>query len=125
MPALESWGAMIALAVLSTALAYLLYFRILKTAGATNLLLVTFLVPVSAILLGVGILGEHLAAGQIAGMLLIALGLLVIDGRLARRLMKPRDGNAQSRPASRISSLRRATKASIASDRSGGKAGCS
>ncbi len=125
LPTLESWGALIGLAVLSTALAYLLYFRILKTAGATNLLLVTFLVPVSAILLGVGILGEHLAAGQIAGMLLIALGLLVIDGRLARRLMKPRDGNAQSRPVSRISSLRRATKASIASNRSGGKAGCS
>lgn len=124
MPTLESWGAMIALAVLSTAFAYLLYFRILKTAGATNLLLVTFLVPVSAILLGVGILGEHLSAGQIAGMLLISLGLLVIDGRLTRRLMRPRDGNGQSRPCSPISSLRRATKASMASSRSGSKAGC-
>jgi drug/metabolite transporter (DMT)-like permease len=125
MPTTVSWGALIALAVLSTALAYILYFRILRTAGATNLLLVTFLVPVSAILLGVGILGERLAAGQIAGMLLITLGLLVIDGRLARRLMRPRDGNGQSRPCSPISSLRRATKASMASSRSDGKAGCS
>ena len=59
----------------------MIYFRILKTAGATNLLLVTFLIPVSAILLGVGILGEHLTPGQIAGMALIGLGLAAIDGR--------------------------------------------
>ena len=52
---------MLGLALLSTALAYVLYFRILATAGATNLLLVTFLIPVSAIVLGVAVLGERLA----------------------------------------------------------------
>ena len=98
MPTTTSWGALIALAVLSTALAYLLYFRILRTAGATNLLLVTFLVPVSAILLGVGILDERLGPGQIAGMLLITLGLLVIDRRLLRVFKKPLGGGAQSSP---------------------------
>ena len=81
-------GALVALAVFSTALAYILYFRILATAGATNLLLVTFLIPVSAMLLGIPLLGETLHRADVAGMLLIAAGLGVIDGRpakLARR----------------------------------------
>lgn len=73
--------AVLALALVSTALAYILYFRILATAGATNLLLVTFLIPVSAIFLGVGVLGETLEVNQIAGMVLIGLGLAAIDGR--------------------------------------------
>jgi len=79
-------AAVVALAVLSTALAYILYFRILATAGATNILLVTFLIPVSAILLGTLVLGEALAPTQIAGMALIGAGLLAIDGRVWRRL---------------------------------------
>jgi len=78
-------AALMALATLSTAIGYLLYFRILARAGATNLLLVTFLIPVSAILLGIVILGEELAARHIAGMIAIALGLAAIDGRLLRR----------------------------------------
>ena len=69
------------IAVLSTALAYVLYFRILAIAGATNLLLVTFLLPVSALLLGVLVLDETIAPRAIAGMLLIGLGLAAIDGR--------------------------------------------
>ena len=75
---------MLGIAALSTALAYVLYFRILATAGATNLLLVTFLIPVSAILLGALVLGERLAALQLIGMALIAAGLAAIDGRLLR-----------------------------------------
>lgn len=75
-------AALAALAVISTALAYVLYFRILASAGATNLLLVTFLVPVGAILLGTLCLGEPLLARQIAGMALIGAGLAAIDGRL-------------------------------------------
>jgi len=82
MPGPGAWAAMIGLAVLSTALAYILYFRILATAGATNVLLVTLLVPVSAIILGVLFLNETLDAKSLAGMALIALGLAVIDGRL-------------------------------------------
>jgi len=75
-------AALVALATFSTAIGYILYFRILARAGATNLLLVTFLIPVSAILLGTLILGEQLGARHIAGMVAIAMGLAAIDGRL-------------------------------------------
>lgn len=86
--------AVAGLALASTALAYVIFFRLLATAGATNLLLVTFLIPVSAILLGSGLLGEALTAGHVAGMALIGLGLAAIDGRpleaLSRRLRPAR-----------------------------------
>lgn len=81
-PSLTAIGALIGVAAISTALAYVLYFRILATAGATNLLLVTFLIPVSAILLGIAFLGEILLPRHIAGMALIGCGLAAIDGRL-------------------------------------------
>jgi drug/metabolite transporter (DMT)-like permease len=81
-PSLSVWSSVIGLAVLSTALAYILYFRILETAGATNLLLVTFLIPVSAIALGVTFLGEVLETKQILGMVIIGGGLVLIDGRI-------------------------------------------
>jgi drug/metabolite transporter (DMT)-like permease len=83
MPGPATWAAMVGLAVVSTAFAYGLYFRILARAGATNVLLVTFLVPVSAILLGALILGERLQPRHFAGMALIGAGLAAIDGRLA------------------------------------------
>ena len=85
MPAPETWGALIGIGLLSTALAYVLYFRILATAGATNLLLVTFLIPVTAILLGILFLGERIAGVEILGMLLIGAGLACMDGRLIYR----------------------------------------
>ncbi len=78
------WAAVAALALVSTSLAYVIYFRILARAGATNLLLVTLLIPVSAVLLGAGILGERLQPEHLAGMALIAAGLLQIDGRIWR-----------------------------------------
>jgi drug/metabolite transporter (DMT)-like permease len=81
-------SAMVALAVLSTSLAYLIYFRILGRAGATNALLVTFLVPVSAILLGILLLGERLDLRQFAGMGAVAIGLAAIDGRPARLIAR-------------------------------------
>ena len=84
MPSPAALAALLALAVLSTALAYVIYFRILARAGATNLLLVTFLIPVSAILLGTAVLGERLAPHHFAGMAIIAVGLAAIDGRPAR-----------------------------------------
>ena len=83
-PSLTVIGALLGLASLSTAFAYILYFRILATAGATNLLLVTLLVPVSAVLLGVTILGEILYPKHVLGMAAIALGLAAIDGRPLR-----------------------------------------
>tara|TARA_B100000676_G_C18032631_1_gene819721 strand:- start:1271 stop:1543 length:273 start_codon:yes stop_codon:yes gene_type:complete len=82
-------GAVIALALFSTALAYVIYFRILATAGATNFLLVTFLLSVSAILLGTLILGEQLDVRHFTGMALISVGLAVIDGRLRRLCGSP------------------------------------
>lgn len=85
-PDLPVWGAVAGLALLSTALAYVVYFRILASAGAVNLSLVTFLIPPSAILLGVVLLGERLAATDFLGLALIGLGLAAIDGRLAARL---------------------------------------
>ncbi len=81
-PSLRVIAATLALAALSTALAYLIYFRLLASAGPTNLLLVTFLVPVSAALLGVAFLGESVTAQQVAGFALIASGLAAIDGRI-------------------------------------------
>jgi drug/metabolite transporter (DMT)-like permease len=76
--------AMVSLALFSSALAYLIYFRVIGRAGATNALLVTFLVPVSAILLGPLLLNETLDARQLGGMTAIFIGLAAIDGRPAR-----------------------------------------
>ncbi|WP_392339769.1 DMT family transporter [Moritella marina] len=84
----DSWAAITGLAILSTAVAYVLYFKILALAGATNVLLVTLLVPVSAILLGSLFLNESLETIHFVGMLLIALGLSAIDGRLWQRLKR-------------------------------------
>lgn len=81
-PSAQAWQALLGLSVLSTALAYIIYFRILASAGATNVMLVTLLVPVSAILLGVLFLNESFSVQALIGMLLIGVGLAAIDGRL-------------------------------------------
>lgn len=80
-PTATAWASIGGLAVLSTACAYILYFQILQRAGATNLLLVTFLIPVSAIVLGSLVLGERLHWVHAIGMAFIGLGLAAIDGR--------------------------------------------
>ncbi len=90
MPGFSTWGAMLGVGLLSTALAYVLYFRILAVAGATNLLLVTFLIPAVAILLGVLVLGETLLQRHVVGLALIGLGLAFIDGRPTQRLARLR-----------------------------------
>lgn len=87
-PSTSVVAALVGLALLSTALAYILYFRILAASGATNLLLVTFLIPLTTILLGSLILGEALLWRQFAGMALIGLGLGFVDGRFGR-LLRP------------------------------------
>jgi drug/metabolite transporter (DMT)-like permease len=81
-PSPSTWGALLGLGLLSTALASLIFFRILAVAGATNVMLVNFLVPVSALLLGRLVLGERLDWKAFAGMALIFIGLITIDGRL-------------------------------------------
>lgn len=79
------WIAVIVMAVFSTALAYIVYFRLLASAGATNAILVTLLIPVTAVLLGATLLDERLQLSHFVGMAVIALGLSVIDGRLWQR----------------------------------------
>jgi len=93
-PGLQGWAALLGLSLLCTAFAYLLYFRILASAGATNMSLVTFIVPVSAISLGAVFLGERLGPTAFLGMGILFLGLAVIDGRLWRRLRRARPGAA-------------------------------
>ena len=93
MPSPGAWAALLAIALLSTSLAYLLFFRILAVAGATNLVLVTFLLPGSALILGALFLDETVTLRALMGMALIGLGLAAIDGRpwgVARRLLDVR-----------------------------------
>jgi len=78
--------ALVGMAALSTALAYVIFFRILTVSGATNVMLVTLLIPVTGLALGVLVLGEEVHGWQIAGALILASGLLVIDGRLLAML---------------------------------------
>ncbi|MFJ6327156.1 MULTISPECIES: DMT family transporter [unclassified Rhizobium] len=82
MPPASAIAAILGLALLSTAFAYILFFRIMALAGATNTSLVTLLVPPFAMLLGFLFLGERLGLSEIAGMMLIAAGLLILDGRV-------------------------------------------
>lgn len=79
------WVAVLALALASTAFGYILFFKLVASAGATNTSLVTLVAPASALLLGFAFLGERLERFELAGMALIALGLLTIDGRILRR----------------------------------------
>ena len=85
MPHGVTTGAILGLAVFSTALASVLFVNILARAGATNISLVTFLVPVFAIALGAIVLNEPIQAVQILGMGMIGMGLIAIDGRLIGR----------------------------------------
>lgn len=81
---IKSWLAVAYLGLMCTVVAYLIYFRLIASAGATNALLVTLLIPVSALLFSVTIMNETLRTSDLAGMLLIGGGLLIIDGRLLR-----------------------------------------
>jgi drug/metabolite transporter (DMT)-like permease len=89
-PSPAAIASVLALALACTALAYVLFFRILASAGATNLSLVTFLIPVSALLMGALFLGESLSLLEAGGMALIALALAAIDGRLLRNPFRTR-----------------------------------
>jgi drug/metabolite transporter (DMT)-like permease len=86
MPSTKALLALAGLAVLATALAYIVFFRISASAGPSNVMLVTLLIPITATLLGVLILGEAFALGHAIGAVVIASGLIVIDGRLLARL---------------------------------------
>ncbi len=87
-PSYSALFSVLSIGVLSTALAYILFFKILSSAGATNISQVTLLVPVSAIFLGAVILGERIEFIHIIGMMCIFVGLMCIDGRLLRRMKR-------------------------------------
>jgi drug/metabolite transporter (DMT)-like permease len=83
MPTLATWLALIGLGLLSTAMAYILFFQIIARSGPANVMLVTLLVPVPAILLGHFVLGERFEAHHFAGAAIIAAALVIVDGRAA------------------------------------------
>ncbi len=87
-PGLTTWLAVLGLAGLSTALAYIVFFKIIRRSGASNVMLVTLLIPVTAILLGSLVLGEPMSAREIAGAFVIGSALLVIDGRVLNLLRR-------------------------------------
>ncbi len=84
MPGVTTWLAMIGLAALSTALAYIVFFQVLRRSGSTNVMLVTLLIPVTAILLGYLVLGESISLREIIGALVIGSALLLMDGRVLK-----------------------------------------
>lgn len=88
-PSLNAWLAIIGLAFFGTAMAYLIYFKLLQHAGATNVLLVTLLVPVTALFLGIYFLGENISDQQSIGALIIAIALLFLDGRVFKVFKTP------------------------------------
>ena len=89
MPGATTWLAMAGLAGLSTALAYILFFQILRRSGSTNVMLVTLLIPVTAILLGYLVLGERISGREIIGAIVIGSALLLIDGRVFNLVRRP------------------------------------
>ncbi len=102
MPGAGTLLALFAMAILSTALAYVIYFRLLARVGATNLMLVTFLIPVTAIVLGAAVLGESLMTKHYAGIAGILAGLALIDGRLLQRFADAGKPSAKSRQILRM-----------------------
>jgi drug/metabolite transporter (DMT)-like permease len=98
LPGTVAIAAVVALALVSTALAYVVYYALILRAGATNTILVTLLIPVGGVVLAWALLGETLSPGEAAGMFLIGLGLAIIDGRvlalLGSALARPRPGSS-------------------------------
>ena len=84
MPGVTTWLAMIGLSALSTALAYIVFFQVLRRSGSTNVMLVTLLIPVTAILLGYLVLGESFSLREMIGALVIGSALLLMDGRVLK-----------------------------------------
>jgi len=89
MPGATTWLAMAGLAALSTALAYIVFFQILRRSGSSNVMLVTLLIPVTALLLGYLVLGESISRREIVGAIVIGSALLLIDGRILDLVRRP------------------------------------
>jgi drug/metabolite transporter (DMT)-like permease len=89
MPGATTWLAMAGLAGLSTALAYIVFFQILRHSGSSNVMLVTLLIPVTGLLLGYLVLGESISRREITGAIVIGSALLLIDGRVLALVQRP------------------------------------
>ena len=89
MPGPAAWWSLLGFAGLSTALAYIVFFQILVRSGATSVMLVTLLIPITAILLGHFVLGESLKGHEMAGALVIGSALILMDGRVFGLFTKP------------------------------------
>ncbi|MEO1607863.1 MAG: DMT family transporter [Pseudomonadota bacterium] len=85
-PSQKTICSLLALAVLGTSLAYIVFFQILARAGASNVMLVTLLIPITALILGNAFLGERIQSTEIIGAIIIGIGLIFIDGRLIDRI---------------------------------------
>lgn len=90
MPGGVAWGAALALAALCTALAYILYFRLMRRVGPTNAVSVTFLIPLFAILWGALFLGEAVTAQMVAGGAVVLVGIALALGLVGSRGSKGR-----------------------------------
>jgi drug/metabolite transporter (DMT)-like permease len=99
LPSQTAIASFVGLAALSSAAGYVLFFRILAVAGATNILLVTLLMPVTALLLGTAIIHEPIATESILGMAIIACGLAVLDGRLPGKMHALATRRRRARPS--------------------------
>lgn len=98
MPNINTILSVLALAIISTAMAYLIFFNLLANVGAVNVMLVTLLIPVSAIMLGSVFLGEILETRHYIGMALIILGLVAIDGRVLNKITHKNADDNMDRP---------------------------
>ena len=86
MPSWTVIGAIVGMGLLGSGLAPLCHFTVLYRAGATNASLVTLIMPLTPILLGGIFIGERLSARDMLGALIIAMALIIIDGRIANAL---------------------------------------
>ena len=99
LPSTTALSSALALAIVSTSVAYVIFYALIRRAGATNTILVTLLIPVGGMFLGWALLGEPFTAFEAAGIVLIGLGLLVIDGRALKSLRRPSVSSESVRPA--------------------------
>ena len=88
MPGAATIWSLVALAVLSTSLAYIMFYRVMASSGGTNAMLVTLIMPPLTIVLGIAVLGETFAARYGYGAAMIALALVMIDGRLPQAIYR-------------------------------------
>ena len=84
----ESWAALFGIGLVSTSFSFLLMYRLLPRVGATNFTITTFIAPVSAIILGISLLHEVMTPLEISGIAVIFAGLVIMDGRLVRKLRR-------------------------------------